>query len=140
LPVVTLEYDGKVSALGDELGVPARQRVALERIAADLRPALEFITGPERRLAFRLSPQHRQRLGAEALAHRDLLRAAIAAARQPRSAAERTAPDLPRVWQWLARSGPAAEAAREAIARRFAAAGPSTGTERAAAGPRPPGR
>ena len=140
LPVVTLEYDGKVAALGDELGVPARQRVALERIEADLRPALEFIAGPERHLAFRLAPQHRQRLGAEALAHRDLLRAAIAAARQPCGQAEQAAPDLPLVSRWLARSGPAAEAAREAIARRFAAAGPSTGIERAAAGPRPRGR
>jgi polysaccharide pyruvyl transferase CsaB len=137
LPVVTLEYDDKVSLLSHELGVPARQRVALERIESGLRPALESVTGPDRQRAFRLPRQDRERLGVEALAHRDLLRAAIAGAHSRRGRAPRTVPGLPLLSGWLAASGPAAARARDAIARRFAGGDPAAGTERGAALPRP---
>ena len=140
LPVVTLEYDDKVSPLSHELGVPARQRVALERIEPDLRPALEFVTGPERQLAFRLS-----RAGPRT-PRRGSARAPRPAARGDRRCAPATRPgpaDGARASAAVAVAraiGPGGRGARDAIARRFAAAGPSTGTERAAAGPRPRGR
>lgn len=78
LPVVALEYDGKVSALGDALGVPKALRMPLDRIAQRLPAALRSVCGSGREQAFRVDAKTRARLADEALAHRALLWQAMA--------------------------------------------------------------
>jgi polysaccharide pyruvyl transferase CsaB len=87
LPVVALEYDGKVKALGDALGVPAALRMPLEEIAERLPDALRAVCGSERRSVYRLDAGTRARLADDALAHRALLWQAMAAA--PRASRKR---------------------------------------------------
>ena len=78
LPVIALEYDGKVQALGDALRIPAALRMPLERIAERLPAALQMVCGRERSNAHRVGAELRTRLADDALAHRSLLWEAMA--------------------------------------------------------------
>lgn len=80
IPVVALEYDGKVQALGDALGAPATLRMPLERIAERLPDALRAVCRRDRRTEYRVDAGTRARLADDALAHRSLLWQAMAAA------------------------------------------------------------
>ncbi|HEX4884402.1 MAG TPA: polysaccharide pyruvyl transferase family protein [Casimicrobiaceae bacterium] len=84
LPVVTLEYDAKVRALGDEAQVPAASRMGLGDVAGRL-PAT--LAGVQRADAFRLPARTRDALARNALVHRDLLRSLLAAERREAASA-----------------------------------------------------
>lgn len=77
-PLASIEYDHKVTALADSMGVPARQRVPLDAVATRLPAAIEAICGPAREHAFRLDSNARGRLASAAMLHRDVLLRAIA--------------------------------------------------------------
>ncbi len=79
VPTVALEYDDKVRALGDNLGVPLVQRLPLDAIAARLPAAIRCVTGLASMKPFRLDATTRARLAEGALAHRTLLRKTMAA-------------------------------------------------------------
>jgi polysaccharide pyruvyl transferase WcaK-like protein len=82
LPVVAIEYDDKVRVLGDELRVPAVQRMPLRDIGTRLGPAIAAACGTTNDVPFRLAADKRHELKRSALAHRDLLWQAMAAPRQ----------------------------------------------------------
>jgi polysaccharide pyruvyl transferase CsaB len=82
LPVVSLEYDEKVRVLGDELGMPAAQRMPLAAIADRLPSALRRVCGLDDEAPFRLSEAMREQVARNALAHRALLHDAMQAARR----------------------------------------------------------
>jgi O-antigen biosynthesis protein len=97
LPVIALEYDDKVRAMGDELGVPAEQRMALDRLAQQLPLALRIVAERTPAAPFRLGATRRARQADAALAHRELLHRAMMGERD--SARAMPAPEwLPR---WL---------------------------------------
>jgi hypothetical protein len=94
VPLLALEYDGKVRALGDDLGLPSLQRMPLDAIAARLPDALRRLTADPS--SFVTVPRARSdALARDALAHRDLLHAAMRGAPLPPPT---RAPLLPR---WL---------------------------------------
>jgi polysaccharide pyruvyl transferase CsaB len=111
LPVVALEYDGKVRALGDDLAVPAVQRLSLDALAERLPAAIRCVTAGDSARPFRLDAAMRRHLAEHSLAHRALLWDAMTAHRHVPSAEHQTAL-LP---QWL-------ESASEAQRRRIVAA------------------
>ena len=98
LPVVALEYDDKVRVLGDELQMPAQQRMSLAAIGEALRPALARACG-EAGAASRLAAATREQLARSAGAQRDLLWQAMRRATQARSAIPVETPLLDR---WVA--------------------------------------
>jgi hypothetical protein len=79
VPVVAIEYDGKVAALCDEIGVPPQQRISLPAIGHALPAALASVVASG--ASSSLTPAHAANLGERALAHRELLWRAMAAAR-----------------------------------------------------------
>lgn len=83
LPVAAIEYDDKVRALGDELGVPASQRMALADIRGKLAGALRRACGLAGEAPFRLPAPRRDELARSALMHRDLLWQAMRAREAP---------------------------------------------------------
>lgn len=83
-PVLALEYDGKVQALGDDLALPAAQRMALAEIPARLPQALRSLVAAPAAWAT-VPAARRAALARDALMHRDCLHAALGAAlRGPR--------------------------------------------------------
>jgi hypothetical protein len=97
-PVVALEYDGKVGALAESLGVPAAQRLALPEVPARLHAALATVTAPGGH-PFVVSRATFVQLADAALAHRELLWTRMAAA----TAAARARPVAmpPGLAQWM---------------------------------------
>lgn len=81
LPTLAIEYDGKVGALCDEIGVPPGQRVRLPAIEDQMPAGIGVVTAPDPHAAFRLSPERVAQLRDAALAHRDLLWEAMKDAR-----------------------------------------------------------
>lgn len=81
LPAIAIEYDGKVAALCDEIGLPAQQRVDLPALRTRLPVAVAALTGPHAEESFRLGADAVAGLGERALAHRDVLWRAMAGAR-----------------------------------------------------------
>ena len=75
LPVIALEYDDKVRALGDDAGAPASMRMPLGDVAQRFPAALALVGSGA---APRLAADRRGELAARALAHRDLLLRALA--------------------------------------------------------------
>jgi polysaccharide pyruvyl transferase CsaB len=96
LPVASIEYDGKVAALGRDLAIPPAQCVALSALSERLPAAVARITGkaPGSTVPDSVVAQ----LGAGALAHRDLLLRHLANVRRTRSD-----PDAAGRARWLAR-------------------------------------
>jgi polysaccharide pyruvyl transferase WcaK-like protein len=116
LPVIALEYDDKVRALGDDAGAPASMRMPLDEVAQRLPAALALVasgTSPA------LAADRREELATRALAHRDLLLRSLAG---PASPTRTDLPDLLPKW----RAGLAAEGCARvdaALARRRERAG-----------------
>lgn len=77
LPCVAVEYDDKVAALAQSIGLPAVQRVSMHDLAARLPAALGALVAGGARCEASL----RERFAREALAHRDILATALARAR-----------------------------------------------------------
>jgi polysaccharide pyruvyl transferase CsaB len=84
LPTVALEYDAKVAALGEDIGVPAWQRIPLAQVAARLPESLARLTSSEGP-AFAVSEAALEQRAIAAQAHRVLLHATLmnAASRVP---------------------------------------------------------
>lgn len=120
LPVVALEYDDKVRVLGDELQMPAQQRMSLAAIGEALRPALARACG-EAGAASRLAAATREQLARSAGAHRDLLWQAMRRATQARSAIPVETPLLDR---WVGADPGAAARVLAALHRRRQANAP----------------
>ena len=115
LPVVTLEYDDKVHALGDAVGVPALQRMPLDAIGDRLPPALRRVCGLDDEPPFRMPAARREQFARNALAHRALLIEAIQAARK----LARPQATQPWLRRWSAsQDGNARARIDEAVARR----------------------
>ena len=120
VPTVALEYDGKVRALGDELGVPAAQRMPLRDIPARLGAGVRAVTGAEGGRPFRLDRAVAAGLASSALMHRDLLWKAMAASRGPHpSRQRRPGPSL--LGEWLVHDPAATPRVIDALLRRSAA-------------------
>lgn len=114
LPVVALEYDDKVRVLGDELRIPASQRMPLAEIGERLPPALRRVCGVDGS-PYRVDVSVRDELGRSARAHRDLLWQAMGtAARANREAP----PATPLLSRWIAADAQAAGRVTAALARR----------------------
>jgi len=96
-PVVALEYDGKVRVLGDELGVPPAQRMALAEITESLGRGIESVTGAGAK-PFILPRKQRAKLALDALKHRQILWDAMTIARGINVARKREVPQLLRNW------------------------------------------
>jgi polysaccharide pyruvyl transferase CsaB len=118
-PVVALEYDGKVGALGASLDVPVSQRLALPEIPLRMREALAAVTAPDRN-AFVVSRQSFLHLADAALAHRELLWKSMAAATAAPRARPATMPPL--LAQWLNAQPDALPRVTAALAQRRQAA------------------
>lgn len=103
LPTVVIEYDGKVSALCDEIGIPRAQRVRLQAIQNDLPAAISVVTGPDRALASRLAPERRAGMAHHALVHRELLWRAMADTEPTATSAVAPADAGAQESSWLAR-------------------------------------
>lgn len=101
LPVASLEYDAKVRTLDEALGVPAAQRVQLDKLPSQLPNALRRLTG-NAPPPFTLSAAQRDRLASGAQSHREVLTRALGARTAP--AYDRTATDRDRklISSWLA--------------------------------------
>ncbi len=95
VPVAALEYDGKVRALGDDLGVPLVQRMPLDAIAQRLPAAVRCVTEGQPTAPFRLDATKRARLAEAALAHRALLRDTMVALPRAPVLEQLSAPLLP---------------------------------------------
>ncbi|GIK88357.1 MAG: hypothetical protein BroJett026_38380 [Betaproteobacteria bacterium] len=114
IPVVALEYDAKVRALGDDAGAPPTMRMALDEVAACLPAALRSLGSA----SWRMPPARRDDLAARAALHRDLL---VAALRAPRPAHPAPGPAL--LPGWIeALDAASRERVRRALARRREAA------------------
>ena len=96
-PVVALEYDGKIRALGDELGVPRTQRMALAEIAACLGRGVGAVTNAGAK-PFILPRNQRAKLALDALKHRQILWDAMTIARGIDVVRKREMPPLLRDW------------------------------------------
>jgi polysaccharide pyruvyl transferase CsaB len=113
LPVVAIEYDDKVRALGDELRVPRAQRMPLHDIGARLGNALAMACGHANEAPFRLAPDKSQELARSALAHRDLLWRAMAERRK-------CLPDTPvLLTEWLGHESHATRQVVEGVLHRL---------------------
>ena len=93
LPVIALEYDDKVRALGDDAGAPASMRMPLADVTQRLPAALALVASGA---APRLAAERREELATRALAHRDLL---LRALDQPASAPRVALPALLPGWR-----------------------------------------
>jgi polysaccharide pyruvyl transferase CsaB len=112
-PVVALEYDGKVRALGDALGVPRAQRMPLGEIRERLRSAIESITTAGAQ-PFIVSRSAREAAALDALDHRQVLWNAMSMAK----ANTRQLPEMPQLLRdWLKNEPAAAPRALAALAR-----------------------
>ena len=124
VPVIAIEYDGKVAALCDEIGMAPAQRVGLPAIRSELARAIAALTGANGTEVRRLAPARVEQLGTQALAHRDLLWRAMASAQNRSSVAPSRAEQPAWLGRWL-EATPAAvsrvEAALGARLRRHAA-------------------
>jgi polysaccharide pyruvyl transferase CsaB len=97
-PVVALEYDDKVRALGDALRVPEELRVPLQEIPQRMASAISLLTSPGG-ATLALSAETIASLADSALAHRQILWDAMASAScVPKLRAPRVPPLLQ---QWL---------------------------------------
>lgn len=115
LPVIAIEYDGKVAALCDEIGIPHRQRVGLSAIERDLPAAIATLVQPGG--ASRLAPAQATQLYERALAHRTMLWNAMDTAR---GAALRPAPrDVSWLARWLTHSPAATPGVVAALTARL---------------------
>src|SRR5207245_11562515 len=92
-PVVAIEYDDKVRALGDELRIPGELRVPLHDIPGRLPGAIGALTGPGRN-AFVVSSSTLESQLQSALVHRQILREAMEVASGNRLSRRRP-PGLP---------------------------------------------
>jgi polysaccharide pyruvyl transferase CsaB len=111
LPVIALEYDDKVRALGDDAGAPPSMRMPLADVAQRLPAALALVASGA---APALASDRREELATRALAHRDLLLRSLAC---PAAPARTDLPDLLPGWlEGLAAEGRARVDA--ALARR----------------------
>ena len=117
VPVVALEYDDKVRVLGDDLRVPADQRMSLTGIPSKLGAALRAVCNPQSR-PFRLGSEARTGLARSALAHRDLLWRSMEQSMRTTSPVPAHTPLLA---SWLEAAPHATGAVREALARRIRA-------------------
>ena len=115
LPVVALEYDDKVRVLGEELRVPAAQRLPLGAIGEHLRPALRSVCGLDGS-AYRVDAATRAQLARSAGAHRDFLWQSMAGARH---AQRPPATSRPLLTGWVADAPQAAMRVNAALARRL---------------------
>lgn len=113
-PVVALEYDGKVRALGDELGVPQLQRLSLADIASQLPGALHSITD-ENAKPFTLAHSRCSQFAAQALIHRQLLWDEMAHSHERRKRPDQETPHL--LPDWLRDDPAAAPRVLAALAR-----------------------
>ena len=98
LPVVSIEYDGKVAALGRDIGIPAAQRVGLKDLVERLPMAIAQVTAPGAASAVAIGAPDVERLAAGSLAHRDLLLRHMAAVRGGAGSSERA-----NAMYWLSR-------------------------------------
>jgi len=96
-PVVALEYDDKVRVLGDEIGLPRTQRLALREIPWRLGPALRAACGLEGATTL-IDTVRCEQLARAALRHRDVLWQAMEKARSRRQVRPASTPMLER---WL---------------------------------------
>lgn len=96
IPTAALEYDDKVRALGEGLGVPPVQRLPLEAIAERLPAAIRCVTEGAPAKPFRLDATTRARLAEGALAHRALLHEMMAAPSRGSASDHPAGPLLPR--------------------------------------------
>ena len=116
-PVVALEYDEKVRALNDELGVPPSQRMPLGDISNRLHNAIHIVTG-EGATPFVLPRSTSARLSRNALTHRQFLWDAMSAAMRDGRAVTQDIPQL--LHDWLKNDSAAASRILAPLARRRA--------------------
>ncbi len=116
LPVVSIEYDGKVAALGRDLGLAREQCIGLADLDARLPAAIARVTA---KVPGSLVPDSVvTELGAGALAHRELLWHHLAHARHARAGAD--APGRVRwLGQWLEAAPAATPRVTAALTRRL---------------------
>ncbi len=122
LPVVSIEYDGKVAALGRELRLPPEQRVDLGGIAARLPGAIVRVMRGAKGsndASVNVSAEVVARLAQESLVHRDLLKLHVAAARDAASPARHDTGRSRWLARWLADSPAAAPRVAAALLRRL---------------------
>jgi len=79
LPVVSIEYEEKMTGLNDAIGMPPSQRLSVAEVGDRLRPALQVVTGPDCARAFRMDRKRAAGAGVAAEAHRTVLWEAMAA-------------------------------------------------------------
>ena len=116
LPVVSIEYDGKVATLGRDLALPPVQCVGLAEIGTRLPAAISHVTA--RAPGSILPALEVAKLATGALAHRDLLMRHLAHARDPGGAPERA--DRARWFgRWLEAMPAATPRVAEALTRRL---------------------
>jgi polysaccharide pyruvyl transferase CsaB len=118
LPVVAIEYDGKVATLGRDLPMAPAQRVGLRDLRERLPAAVARVTG---RVSGSIVPHSIvAQLGSDALAHRDLLwrHMANAIARRPRAGPD-TAAHVRWLDRWLHEAPAAAPRVVAALTRRL---------------------
>ena len=96
-PVVAIEYDDKVRALGDALRIPGELRVPLHDIPGRLPRAIGALTGPGRN-AFVVSAPTLESQLQSALVHRQILREAMVVASGNRLSRPPGLPPLLRQW------------------------------------------
>jgi polysaccharide pyruvyl transferase CsaB len=99
-PVVAIEYDDKVRALGDALLVPGELRVPLRDIPGRLPRAIGALTGPGRKAFVVSGPTIESQLQS-ALVHRQILHEAMVAASENRLSRPRPPGLPPLLRQWL---------------------------------------
>lgn len=117
VPVVALEYDDKVRVLGDELQVPADQRMSLSTIESNLRAALRRVCGIDG-VPYRVDASTRDTFSERARAHRDLLWRAMSMSPSPD---RKTLAAMPMLGEWIAADPPSADRVSAALERRFQA-------------------
>ena len=93
VPTVAVEYDGKVSALCDEIGLDRTLRVPMDAFSSRLAGAIQTAAGTARTATTRAAE-----LGERALAHRDLLHRAM---KRVRGMARHTSDDRRWLESWV---------------------------------------
>jgi polysaccharide pyruvyl transferase CsaB len=114
-PVVAVEYDSKVSALGDTLGVSGDVRIGLSEIRTRLARAISAVTGPDR-LRYVVPASMVASLADSALVHRRILTDAMD--RSAREQKDRPPIVPPLLSRWLEHDASLGPALARALAPR----------------------